>query len=206
MPVVRKCSRPRHMPRLWSYGVFGVSGPGCGALHFGWNRVLPLLAMTIRDHLRFRRCIQRDSEDGCWLFLYLDDGGYGVIRIDGRKQKAHRVMWAVTNGDPGELCVCHKCDNPSCVNPRHLFLGTHAENMKDRNRKGRANAPIGAKHYAAKLSKEQVAFLLHNWPLSVSRKRELAAQWGVHYNSINAVGAGRTWKRATKEMVQVLNG
>ncbi|KKM18075.1 hypothetical protein LCGC14_1669330 [marine sediment metagenome] len=65
-------------------------------------------------------------------------GGYGTFQLDGKTQYAHRVMWSCSFGDiPDGLQVLHRCDNPSCVNPAHLFLGTHADNMKDMRDKGR---------------------------------------------------------------------
>lgn len=64
--------------------------------------------------------------------------GYGVIRHDGRIRKAHRVSFALNNGAlPEEMMVCHRCDNPACVRPDHLFLGTQQDNMDDRMAKGR---------------------------------------------------------------------
>ena len=81
------------------------------------------------------------TESGCWLWLGVlnNRGGYGKIRYKGRVFSAHRFSWMAANGTeiPSGLCVMHKCDTPSCVNPDHLKLGTQTENMADRDRKGR---------------------------------------------------------------------
>ena len=75
---------------------------------------------------------------GCWLWIAsTDDKGYGMFKLDGRMWKAQRVSWLIHHSDPGPLFVCHACDVPLCVNPRHLFLGTHMDNVNDCLTKGR---------------------------------------------------------------------
>jgi len=80
------------------------------------------------------------TETGCWEWtLSRLPYGYGRVAFLGNKnQYAHRVAWILTHGDiPDGLCVCHKCDNPPCINPDHLFIGTYADNAHDRDAKGR---------------------------------------------------------------------
>jgi len=80
----------------------------------------------------------RGNED-CWEWQRgRDDGGYGCVCYSGKRYGAHRLAWELTNGPiPEGLLVCHSCDNPPCCNPKHLFLGTHGDNMQDALTKGR---------------------------------------------------------------------
>lgn len=88
---------------------------------------------------RFWRNVEKG--DSCWLWAagrFSDGMRYGQFRVGRKKWKAHRVAWVITNGKiPDGLRVCHHCDNPICVRPGHLFLGTDYENAIDRTRKGR---------------------------------------------------------------------
>lgn len=79
------------------------------------------------------------KEDGCWRWVgAIDRGGYGRFTVRRRAIRAHRYAWEAVNGPvPTGLCVCHHCDNPRCVRPDHLFVGTYADNNRDRDAKGR---------------------------------------------------------------------
>lgn len=113
-----------------------------------------------------------DVTKGCWNWTSSKEkDGYGQFRLpSGRRVQAHRFSWELTNGEiPDRVFVCHHCDNPSCVRPDHLFLGTHDENMRDRNIKGRAAR--GEKHGRARLSDEEIELI-----------REAYAEGGVSYS------------------------
>ena len=102
------------------------------------------------------------KKDGCWDFKgKTTSDGYFEIKIGGRISpkilKAHRVSWMIHNGDiPDRLCVLHKCDNRICTNPEHLFLGTNADNVSDREQKSRGNQLKGEDHNKSVLTVEQV--------------------------------------------------
>lgn len=87
------------------------------------------------------------GEDACWIWTAAPDQyGYGRMYWRGRNYPAHRIAYEVTHGDiPDGLWVLHRCDNPPCVNPAHLFLGTRQDNVDDMMQKGRANRPSGEK-------------------------------------------------------------
>ena len=93
--------------------------------------------------------------DGCWFWTAAKSKeGYGTAWWNGRPASAHRLMHELFvgpitgDGKSDQICVCHKCDQPSCVKPTHLFLGSHSDNMIDMYAKGRGNRPTGDKHHA----------------------------------------------------------
>jgi len=92
---------------------------------------------------RFLNKISIEPNSGCWLWTAaVDPNGYGNFHVNVHEglKKAHRVSWDLFRGSiPEDTCVCHHCDNPPCVNPEHLFLGTTKDNMGDMSRKGRQN-------------------------------------------------------------------
>lgn len=95
---------------------------------------------------RFWARVEKRGPDECWPWTgYRDAKGYGQIALNRRTAEgAHRVSWALARGEiPDGIHVLHRCDNPPCCNPAHLFLGTHADNMWDMKAKGRASGGPG---------------------------------------------------------------
>lgn len=125
-------------------------------------------------------------EAGCWLWnKYIKRDGYGHFRSFNKKVLAHRASYIAFFGDiPEGLLVCHKCDTPSCVNPEHLFLGTHKENSEDRNNKGRQ--ATGLTHGKAKLSEADVQAIRN----STKRYKDIAHEFGVSLGYIKAIRRG----------------
>ena len=81
-----------------------------------------------------------DKSGDCWKWIAHLLKGYGRFRLNNKTWSAHRVSWTLHYGEiPEGMCVLHRCDNPGCVNPEHLFLGTRTDNMKDRDQKGRGS-------------------------------------------------------------------
>lgn len=134
-----------------------------------------------------------DQSGDCWTWTgKTDKDGYGVFYKDGGDFRAHRVGYEIGHGvSPGDLCVCHHCDNPQCVNPAHMFLGTNAENTADRNAKGRQMR--GERQRFAKLCESDVIAIR----ASMARQVDLAAQFGVTQGAISAVKLRHTWKHVT---------
>lgn len=127
----------------------------------------------------------------CWIWMdKLSDAGYALLRGRRAEHYAHRLIYKLLNGDiPFDLVVMHSCDTPSCINPKHLSLGTRADNNKDRDNKGRHIALRGEAHGSAKLTKDAVL------DIRSSRRplKDLALKYNVSLSMISKVRAGDNW-------------
>lgn len=144
---------------------------------------------TIEERL-YDRCIE--TADGCWEFTGAHcTTGYGRIYYEGSLQLTHRVSWFLTYGGIEEgLCVCHKCDNPPCCNPEHLFVGTHKDNETDKKSKGRTVQ--GERQGGSKLTEGQVKeirLLLDQG----ARGYILASRFGVARTTISKIKYNKRW-------------
>jgi len=118
--------------------------------------------------------------------------GYGTFSNNGTI-RAHRFIYEFLNGkQPPGICICHKCDNPPCVNPDHLFLATQLENIKDRVNKGRSSR--GETHPHSKLTPNDVLEIRSNYIPNVVSMRKLAKKYGVTCTTIMCVLNRKTWK------------
>lgn len=120
--------------------------------------------------------------------------GYGCFKFHNQKTGAHRFSWSIDNGViPKGFSVLHKCDNPGCVNPVHLFLGTQQDNMTDRRNKWRH--VYGETHTASKLTEQQVKDIWFN--LKRESPSVLAEKHHVSRRCIRAIYEGKNWKWLT---------
>lgn len=147
------------------------------------------------------KAIEIDSISGCWNWKRYSRHGYGIIRLNGKERFAHRVSYSLFTGEIGNgLCVCHKCDNPKCVNPEHLFLGTHADNMRDCARKGRNKIPRneGEKHGMSKL-KEYMVFEILNHIKNGLKQIQIAKMFKIDPSMVSYIKSGKYWKHLQKD-------
>lgn len=150
---------------------------------------------TLAD--RFWAKVEKRGPGGCWEWTaYRDPHGYGRISVGGAQggmQLASRVAWELEHRSPvGCGHVCHRCDNPPCVNPAHLFLGDPATNSADMVAKHRQMH--GGRHVNAKLTEELVLQLRAEYAAGGISQRALAAAHGVSQSALGNALRGKTWK------------
>lgn len=148
------------------------------------------------DEERFwERIIKTES---CWLWTgHKVRKGYGGVSFRGKDMRAHRVSWIIHNGEiPDGLHVCHKCDNPACVNPDHLWLGTNHENRLDSMRKGRTHGGrfLGVLHPSHKLTEEDVLEIRFLYSSGSYQQQLLGLMFGVDFTTIGDIVRLKSWK------------
>lgn len=122
---------------------------------------------------------------GCWVWQGRPTkAGYGLMQ----NQYAHRISYRLHHGEPGDLCVLHRCDNRLCVNPDHLFLGTRTDNMEDKVAKGRQLK--GEQAPQAKLTEEQVFAIRRD----TRTQRVIAADYGIVQSHVSLIKSGKHWR------------
>lgn len=139
-----------------------------------------------------------NKTDTCWNWTgFCNEDGYGLRRWHGRKVYAHRFSWELHNGPiPAGLKVLHHCDNPPCIRPEHLFLGTQQDNIKDMDAKGRRNPARLERHGRAKLTLIQVRTIRQR-RTSGEKCVPLAMEYKVAPTLISRIGRGQIWKEQT---------
>jgi len=140
--------------------------------------------------------VGRNTEESCWEWTgghY--KSGYGYFRWEGKSRLSHRLAWELSVGPiPNGLFVCHTCNNPSCINPRHLFLGSQEENMQHMVQEGRHRGN-------AKLNEEDILEIRHLYSVGVP-VREIAEKFQIHSNSVWRCVTGKAWSRVGKPLAR----
>lgn len=137
----------------------------------------------------WNRVDRSGGENSCWLWTSSrKKGGYGGISWKGKQDRAHRIAYSLTYGEiPDGLYVLHECDNPPCCNPKHLFLGTHLENMQDRDRKGRNINRAGEDHPMCVLSDDQVTTIRLRYASGEFSLKQIGAEYNVSETLIGLI-------------------
>ncbi len=140
--------------------------------------------MNTKDFKRWSDKVQFGTKDECWEWQGSRWLGYGQLVVGGKTKKAHRLSYEhFTGRQLGKLLCCHTCDNPGCVNPNHLFAGTHTDNAQDMVRKGRhSTAPP-----ANKILSDFDCDLIRRFPLGYGRGDFLARWFGVSCARISQI-------------------
>lgn len=154
------------------------------------------MILTAIERQRFDAKWEPEPNSGCWLWTagVLVCGGYGAFRAGGKLVRAHRVSYELNVGPiPDGALMLHSCDNPVCINPRHLRPGTYSENLQDCISRGRANRARGERAPRARLTADQVVQIRALWAAG-ARLRPLGRQFGVRAGSIKALVTRKTWR------------
>jgi len=157
--------------------------------HNGRRHSLPVMA--------FWSHVTSGKLDECWEWQGPKVGnGYGRARIAGKSPEyAHRLSYMLHYGPiPDGMYVCHHCDNPICVNPHHLFLGTALDNSADKSRKERH--PRGDRSVVSKLTWDTVRTIRHLYATGTHSQSALGRRFGVSSSTIRFIVHGKTWKEA----------
>jgi hypothetical protein len=176
------------------------------------GRADPLAVMEVAGvHERLASMYVPVPESGCWLWTGDQGGrGYGRIRISPAGTfMAHRLSYLLHRGEIADgLFVCHRCDVRLCVNPDHLFLGTPADNNRDRDMKGRGrpnpgrtgakNPPKHERHLKAKLTWAQVAEIRRLAAERSMTQHQIAAKFGITQGNVWQIKSGSTWYEGRK--------
>ncbi len=155
---------------------------------------------TVRE--RFDAKWKLDQDTGCHVWTGgRNNHGYGKLYADGEKRYAHRLAWELENGPiPDGLHVCHQCDNPPCVNPTHLFIGTRYDNLRDAASKGRCGPqryhdryPYGELVGNSKLKDTDVIDIRRRL-VTGEMQVTLAREYGVHKTLISCIARRTIWR------------
>lgn len=166
----------------------------------------PICARGGTAEERFWGFVDKRGTDECWEWLgHKNYKGYGTFRY-GKMIKAHVFSYLLNVGEIqkdnntifGRLFVCHHCDNPGCVNPNHLFLGTNSDNLIDASRKGLLPNMQGENAPNSKLTWEEVDSIRILWNTKIYTQKDLGKIFGVSQTNIGHIVRGKTWKKKNR--------
>ncbi len=145
---------------------------------------------------RFWSNVAIRGSDDCWEWLAAKTHGYGSMRVDGKNRCATHILFYLRHGywPPKGRTANHHCDNPGCLNPRHLYLGTWKSNMRDKVKRGRESHLNGAQNGKAKLTYVQICEIKRLTDEGYTTQAELGRKFGVGQQHISAIKTGKTWK------------
>jgi len=145
--------------------------------------------------LRFWSKVNKDTTSGCWEWISSKcPKTYGTFKNNTKTVKCHRFSYEIHYGEiKNKMHVLHKCDNPSCVNPKHLFLGTNDDNMKDRNQKNRQARLQGSKNGFAKLTESDVLKIREKYIPRKYSVYKLGKEYNVHFSTIFDIIKRNRW-------------
>ena len=163
----------------------------------------PRTAEQIRALLE---ALPRD-ENGCWIYGGASYNGYGMIHFEGRQTYAHRLAWQIFRGPipkhdshRGTMVVAHRCDQPRCCNPEHLFVGSQADNVADMHAKGRGPTKEQLRTFGnARLSVDEVLLIRRLYDESDLSEEKIGAMFGIEQTTVSAIGRRKTWSRLPEE-------
>jgi len=152
------------------------------------------MSISATPQERFDRTYEPDPNSGCWLWAgVILDNGYGQIRVDNKKWLAHRLSWSLNKGEiPGGALVLHRCDVRACVNPDHLFTGTHQDNINDCIAKGRYPNKGGDTAPYRKLTGDGVLAIREAMDRGETQAA-IAERYGISRQNVSAIKRGKSW-------------
>lgn len=144
----------------------------------------------------------KKDDSGCWNFVGAKRSGYGAVSINNKTYGTHRLSYLIFKGELGDKHVCHKCDNKACINPAHLFLGTHSDNMVDALNKGRMFIPEGTpfekghRPESSSMYDEkalEVKNAINNRKEAKETLKDIASRFDIKYQTVRDISAGRCY-------------
>ena len=147
---------------------------------------------------RFWSKVEVSDADACWWWTASRAEGYGRVRFNGKSRPAHRIAWELYHGRtiPDGLLALHSCDQPACVNPNHIYPGTHKDNANDTTERGRWNHKRGEDHATSKLTNDDVLSIVARFDTGESG-RAIAAGYDIGFSVVHNIMTGTTWAHLT---------